>query len=159
MKKLVARSYVESIDKDDEGVLEVAVASDSIVDRHGEIVSQEGWELKNFKKNPQLLWGHNSNELPIGKVKKIWFEGEGKKKDKVVVEINSEVTSYFKRKQMLSGQKIIKEKKNGDIVIEFEVSNERDLFHQLIIWLPNFKILQPEAYSSYIRKELAKAII
>jgi HK97 family phage prohead protease len=50
------------------------VASEEKMDRYGDIVSVEGWDLKNFKNNPVLLWGHKSSELPIGKVSKIGVE-------------------------------------------------------------------------------------
>jgi predicted DNA-binding transcriptional regulator YafY len=91
----------------------------------------------------------------INNASNIWFEGEGKK-DKVTVEIKSEVANYFKRKQILSGQNIIKEKKNGDLVIEFEVSNEQDMFQQIIVWLPNFRVLKPDAYAKFILQEIRK---
>lgn len=96
----------------------------------------------------------NYDEVPANVIKNIneasniWFANE--KKDKVTVEIDSEIASYFKRKQILCNQKILKEKKNGDIVIEFEVSNERDLFHQIIIWLPHFVIVEPKRYKLHI---------
>lgn len=42
------------------------VLSDATVDRYGDIVDPDGWDLKNFKKNPIALFGHNSN-FPVGK--------------------------------------------------------------------------------------------
>jgi HK97 family phage prohead protease len=77
---LIAKGY--SDESVEEGVINASVASTSIVDRMGEIIDQDGWDLKNFKKNPALLWGHNIREEkpPIGRVEKIWFEGEGKNK-------------------------------------------------------------------------------
>jgi len=42
------------------------VLSDATVDRYGEIVEPDGWDLKNFKKNPIALFGHNSS-FPVGK--------------------------------------------------------------------------------------------
>jgi HK97 family phage major capsid protein/HK97 family phage prohead protease len=41
------------------------VLSDDSVDRMGDIVEQDGWELANFKRNPIALFGHSSN-FPIG---------------------------------------------------------------------------------------------
>jgi len=81
LNRMIAKAYVEKID-DEEGVIEVAIASSGSTDRHGEKINQDGWNLKNFKKNPVLLWGHNAGETrpPIGKVMKIVVEGEGKKK-------------------------------------------------------------------------------
>lgn len=76
----LAKAYVEKADKED-GTLDVAIASTGTVDRHGESIDPQGWQLKNFKKNPVLLYGHNvaENRPPIGKVVKIWLEGTGKK--------------------------------------------------------------------------------
>ena len=44
------------------------IASTSAIDRQGDSVDQTGWDLKNFNKNPVLLWAHDYSELPIGKV-------------------------------------------------------------------------------------------
>lgn len=46
------------------------IASDSTVDRYGDIVSVDGWDLANFRRNPVFLWMHSQYQ-PIGKVKKI----------------------------------------------------------------------------------------
>lgn len=66
---------------EEDGVVEAVVASSSILDRQGDIIEQDGWELKNYKKNPVILWGHNVREErpPIGKAEKVWIEGDGKK--------------------------------------------------------------------------------
>jgi HK97 family phage prohead protease len=50
------------------------IASSETEDRHGDVVSQSGWDLKSFRKNPVLLFGHNSRDLPIGKVERIKIE-------------------------------------------------------------------------------------
>lgn len=44
------------------------IASDETVDRMGDIIRVKGWDLRNFLKNPQALWAHNSRALPIGRV-------------------------------------------------------------------------------------------
>ncbi len=54
-----------------------AVASTATVDRHGEVVSPEGWSLENFKKNPVLLWSHDHTIPAIGVATKVWVEGFG----------------------------------------------------------------------------------
>ena len=51
------------------------IASNEEVDRYGDIVRAAGWKLDNFKKNPVLLYGHMSRNLPIGKVTNIGVEG------------------------------------------------------------------------------------
>jgi phage head maturation protease len=50
------------------------VASDETVDRYGDIIRAAGWDLKQYLKNPVMLFGHNSREPPIGTTK-VWVEG------------------------------------------------------------------------------------
>lgn len=57
----------------------VTVASTNTVDRHGEIVHQDGWDLKAYKKNPVILWAHDHTEPAIGVAKRVWVDGAGKK--------------------------------------------------------------------------------
>lgn len=77
------RAYVETVEKaaDEEGKLTitVAVASDGTKDRYGETINPDGWDLRAFKKNPVLLWGHDHSRLPVGRVSKI-FTADGKLK-------------------------------------------------------------------------------
>jgi len=41
------------------------VASDETVDRYGDVIRVDGWELKNYEANPIVLFGHSSFS-PIG---------------------------------------------------------------------------------------------
>lgn len=43
------------------------VGSTAIRDRCGDEIAVEGWDTKNYTKNPVFLWAHNYGELPIGK--------------------------------------------------------------------------------------------
>ena len=54
-----------------------AIASSEIEDRQGEIVRQTGWNLKNFKENPVLLYMHDHTK-PIGKATRVWLDKTGK---------------------------------------------------------------------------------
>lgn len=57
-----------------------AIFSTSDQDRHGEIVSQDGWDLTKFKKNPVILFGHDHSKPPVGKAIAFGFEMvDGKK--------------------------------------------------------------------------------
>lgn len=51
------------------------IASTSSIDRDNEIIDQNGWELKNYLKNPVVLWAHDSRSLPIGMATKVYLEG------------------------------------------------------------------------------------
>jgi len=73
-KNLLIKANIERTEK---GML--AIASTSVIDRQGESVSVDGWDIKSFKKNPVLLWGHNHDEPAIGIADKIKVVGVGKK--------------------------------------------------------------------------------
>ena len=51
-------------------------------DRDGEVISVDGWDTKNYKKNPVFLWAHRYDQPPIGKSRKVWTD-EGKLKFEV----------------------------------------------------------------------------
>lgn len=44
------------------------IATNESIDRDGEMIKKDGWDFTNYLKNPILLWGHEHNQLPIGKV-------------------------------------------------------------------------------------------
>ena len=48
--------------------------STASVDRYGDTVALDGWELKFFKQNPVVLWMHNNDMLPVGKASKVRVE-------------------------------------------------------------------------------------
>ena len=68
-------------DGDDDYTL-LFIGSDETVDRSGDIVKVDGWDLVNYKKNPVFLWAHDSRQMPIGKAVKVWVE-DGKLKFKI----------------------------------------------------------------------------
>ncbi len=49
----------------DSGTFKVIIST-SHMDRQGEIVDQNGWDLSFYKMNPVVLWGHDYSSLPIG---------------------------------------------------------------------------------------------
>ena len=75
MNKQFIKGHVENIE---DGILS-AIATTDTKDRDGESVNIEGWDLKNFEANPVLLWSHQADQPPIGKVTKLWREGNSLK--------------------------------------------------------------------------------
>ena len=67
------KAIVEKVSSD--GTIR-AIASLEEEDRDGDIVSVNGIDLKNFKKNSPVLWMHNANLPAIGRVLKVWLEGK-----------------------------------------------------------------------------------
>jgi len=52
----------------------IAVASDESMDRTGESIPVESWDLTDYEKNPILLFAHDYKIPPIGIAKKIWID-------------------------------------------------------------------------------------
>lgn len=79
-KPQFAKAFIEKAQGEDGG-LGLCVISSDTVDRHGDQIDSKGWEFRNFRKNPILLWSHNSgmdDKRPsIGKVKDV-YEKDGK---------------------------------------------------------------------------------
>lgn len=46
--------------------------SDETTDRHGDIVRVEGWDTKEYLKNPVFLVGHDYNKMPVGRTIAVW---------------------------------------------------------------------------------------
>lgn len=90
------KAYIE----DKEGEVMTGIATDESVDRDGEIISIDGWDLKDFKKNPVLLYGHNRvlnhSGTPVGKVSKIGIKEVNGKKALVFDFILEEITQFGK---------------------------------------------------------------
>lgn len=55
----------EATEGEDNGTFRV-VASTEDVDRMGEVIQADAWQLEHFEKNPVILLGHDHHELPIG---------------------------------------------------------------------------------------------
>ncbi len=53
------------------------IASTDEPDRYGDIIDQDGWMLKNFKKNPVICKFHQYAELPVARAVEVWTELKG----------------------------------------------------------------------------------
>ena len=54
-----------------------ATISTGFIDRDGDWIDQEGWDLERFKANPVVLWSHDREALPIAKAVDIGVVGKG----------------------------------------------------------------------------------
>lgn len=69
-----ANGIIEKASKLSEGEVEFVVSTNAI-DSHGERINVDGIDIKDFKKNPVVLWGHDGFNLPIAKATRVWKEG------------------------------------------------------------------------------------
>lgn len=50
--------------------------STSSVDRMGDTIAINGWKLDSYRKNPVVLWAHDSSSLPVAKAPRLWIEAD-----------------------------------------------------------------------------------
>lgn len=67
---------VKAISIDEKKHTATFVMSTASIDRHGDIVDQDTWNLKHFLENPAFFWGHRSNEFPLGKWLSVKLEAD-----------------------------------------------------------------------------------
>lgn len=96
-----------TIEKSNDDGSFTAIASTSMVDRHGESVSPDGWDLKNFKNNPVLLWAHDHTIPAIGKATKVWVDGKGKSAKLMFSGVWQTVTEHGKAASQLVSEGIL----------------------------------------------------
>lgn len=84
-KEIIRKQFtIEPITKaeeTDEGLVLDFVISTESVDRDQDSIKMDGWELENYRKNPTILWAHDSRTPPIAKSLKEWVE-DGKLKSR-----------------------------------------------------------------------------
>lgn len=72
--EIKAFGLIQKAAKLKEGEIEFVVSTDAW-DAHGERINVEGIDIRDYKKNPVILWAHDGWNLPIGKAIKIWKDG------------------------------------------------------------------------------------
>ncbi|HOG23731.1 MAG TPA: WYL domain-containing protein [Candidatus Omnitrophota bacterium] len=78
----------------------------------------------------------------------IWFNE--KPGEKIVLEIDKDAAHYFKKKIYFPDQKIVKEKKDGSLVLE-TYANFNEVIRTIIHWIPDIRVIKPKDLDSRIR--------
>lgn len=75
----------------DSKLYEFTISTDSI-DRDDDTISVDGWDFKNFLRNPVMLWAHDYRALPIGRARDV-LVADGRVK--AIVEFTPELLYPF----------------------------------------------------------------
>lgn len=67
--------YIQKSNPASKSGLPLFVMNEETVDRSGDIIRADGWDLRAFKKNPIALWGHDTQQ-PIGQWKNVRVENK-----------------------------------------------------------------------------------
>lgn len=114
-----------------------AVASSEVEDRQGEVVEQSGWDLKNFKKNPILLYMHDHTK-PLGKATRVWLDKTGSKPILKFKGIISTATDYGKAAKQLMEEGILNSFSVGfrPLEIDGNIITKAELFEISLVSVP-----------------------
>ena len=67
LRKQFVVDEVKGIEETQDGLKVPFIISTSSIDRDNDTISIDGWKLNNYKKNPVVLWVHDSRQPPVGK--------------------------------------------------------------------------------------------
>jgi HK97 family phage prohead protease len=62
------------VEADDQGPIMGFVISTDEVDRHGDVIVAQGWQLDSYLRNPVFLWAHDYARPVIGRAASVWKE-------------------------------------------------------------------------------------
>ena len=94
-------------------------------------------DINNFIKTIQTPWASFGREEMVVKLR-----------------VNKSIRRYFIFKQYLESQKITKTYENGDILVEYTITNIREVEELVIKWLPKIEIISPQNFKKRIQKTL-----
>jgi HK97 family phage prohead protease len=104
--------------------LKFTISSNSI-DRMGDKIKQTGWELDNYRKNPVVLWAHNSAAPPVAKASDISVKGN-KKLTAQADFVPAEISPFADMIYQMYREKYLNATSVGMIPLEFEVAKDRE---------------------------------
>jgi predicted DNA-binding transcriptional regulator YafY len=79
--------------------------------------------------------------------------------DKVVqLRVSKKIRRFFIFKKYLPSQTVIKTYENGDILVEYTVTNYHELEELIIKWLPNIEIISPRNLKKMIKRTLKQKL-
>jgi len=137
------RKFMEvSVDGEDDGVQEESglklffTISTDHIDRDGDTIEQSGWDLSEYKKNPVVLWAHDSSAPPVAKANATYLaETVSKNVGEDAVHLMS-VAEFPSRDLYPFGNMVGRLYKNGFLhgasvgflPVEYEINREREGF-------------------------------
>lgn len=81
----------------------------------------------------------------------IWL---GEEKREIVLKIDREIASYFKRRKLIANQVIEKELEDGGIIVSAKAGHTNQVLPIVRYWIPHIRIISPEG----LQEELAQVL-
>lgn len=75
-------------------------------------------------------------------------------KTEVVLKIDREVASYFQRRKLIGGQKIVKALEDGGLIVSGQIAHPNQIWPTVREWLPHVRIISPEHLQTELDQQL-----
>lgn len=72
----------------------------------------------------------------------------------VIIEVSKKKVFYFRSKKYLSSQEIIQELENGNLLVKYAVTQEKEIEELIKKWIPYVKVIKPLSLKEKIENEL-----
>ena len=82
----------------------------------------------------------------------------GREETTVRLRVDSSIRRYFILKKYLPSQEVVADFDNGDIEVQYKVSNLRELEELIIKWLPKIRVMYPRPLKKLVRKSLDRKL-
>ncbi len=125
----------------------------------GENSSKGGFEFRRISMIESLEYKkrtfipHSDMRQFITKIQTPWAVF-GREEMVVKLRANKSIRRYFLFKKYLPSQKVTKTYENGDILLEYSITNIRELEELIIKWLPRIEVISPQNFKKRIQKTL-----
>ena len=83
----------------------------------------------------------------------IWLSEE---KQEIVLKIDREVASHFKRRRLIANQVIEKELEDGGLIVSAKVGHPNQILPIVRYWIPHIRVISPEGMQNEMESGLAE---
>lgn len=117
---------VKALNKESDKRKLTFVLSDETIDRHGDVIRIDGWDLEQYRKNPVVLWAHDHSIPPIAKATGIWVEDK-----RLMAEAEfptAEVSQFADRIYRMFQDGLLSAVSIGGVPTDYDYEPEADVF-------------------------------
>ncbi len=105
---------------------------------------------KTYQRNPQISDFIDDIQTPFAR----YSSNYKSKLIEVLLEVDSSKAFFFKAKDHLKSQRILETKENGNVLVQYKVTQEMEVDQLIKSWLPNIRIIAPISLKVKIEGEL-----
>lgn len=112
--------------REEDGVEMAFTVSSESIDRDDDVIYQSGWDLSDYRKNPVVLWAHDSSQPPVGRSTSIYVDEVENKLKSVAAFPGKDLYAFGNMIGRMYKNGFLRGASVGFMPTEFEMDVERD---------------------------------